>query len=266
MSEAVQEVKEVASGEQSNTAVATDNPVANQQETAGTVEGEQPKSDAEQQQKDEDKARRNREGYERRLQRERAELKAERDALKRQIEELSKPSQSASVPTRDQYDSDESYIDAIADHKATQKVEEKFRQMDERTTRQNIGREIETTVSKAREKFGEEFDERFDAVKDVQIPIPALVAITRYKDIAPDLVMEIAKNPEIVDLPEPEMIGEIVAMRSRLRANATPATTHKKTTSAPAPIRPPAVSGGAARKSLADLDGDDFKRARGYIK
>ena len=250
--------------------VSAENPVGDKQETEGTqpvaesAEKTVDKTEETEEQKLE-RSKRNREGYERRLQRERAELKAERDALRRQIDDITKPSAAQNSPdakpARDQYADDESYIEALADYKVTQKLNEHEKKKEFTT----IGDDVKSTVDKAREKYGEEFSEAFESVKDINIPIPVLKAITRYKDVAPEIVREIVMNrPDIIDLPEAEFIGEVVAIRSQLM-QSRPKHEVKRTSSAPAPIRPPSVSGGALKKSLSDLDGDDYKKARGYL-
>lgn len=247
----VQEVKPVEVVE--TTGGADDNAERSEPEVEKPVEAK-PETEEDK----EAKARHNRQGYERRLQKERAELKAERDALKKQLESIK--------PARDQYSDDDAYIEAVADYKVSQKLTERRLSEVEQVEQKTLYDNIQESVSSARQKYGDVFDSAFQHVKDVSIPNPVLNALVRNKNIAADLIHEVVVNrPDIIDLPDVEAIGEIAAIRNDLLRNRKTVEV-KKITSAPPPVRPPAIGNGAIKKDLADLEGDDYKRARGYIK
>jgi hypothetical protein len=215
-----------------------------------------------------DKARKNREGFEKRRQRELMELKIRNEILQKELNARIAPTPAVSDKiTREQYPDDEQYLEALADKKATQKVDERFRQLEVEKQRQQVSDSVVSAIDAAKTKY-DDFEENFASISHIQVPDSVISAVYRNKDIAPDLLYEIATNhPEVLELPEMEAVGEIVALRKELIAKhkAVQTLTNKKP-SAPPPIRPPQASGAMPTLDLSKLRGDDYKRARGFIK
>jgi hypothetical protein len=257
------------------------NPVGSEQETKAveptdsapeTAEAASEAKPAEGVEKQDDAAKKNREGFEKRRQRQMLELKIRNEILQEQLKAqanpASRPVDPNQKPVRDQFADDEQYIEALADFKVNEKMAVRERELEERKQRDQASGAVNEAVETGRKKYAD-FDDAFESIAHINVPNSVITAVYRNKDIAPDLIYEIAtNNPDILRLPEVEAVGEIVALRKELAARNRVATPqpNKPKTSAPAPIRPPQAAGAVPRVDLSKLSGDDYLRARGYIK
>lgn len=179
------------------------------------------------------------------------------------LEAQSKPNQAPAAPQRDQFESLETYLEAVAAHKAEQIVDGKLKA--EREERQ--AQESKTKVSQGEAKVAQDWQERetafVTATKDysevvqsyISEDVNALSDLARRaileSDVGPQVLYHLAKNPDdaerIAALSPARQVAELGKLELKMPA------VQRKTSAAPAPIKP--VNGGrSASGGLSDND------------
>lgn len=169
-----------------------------------------------------------------RLAREQRKWEREQQARLREQELLQTMPQGA--PTRDQYDSDESYAEALATVKAEQLVKQRKQQEEQR----KILAAYEESEEKARDKY-DDFDQ---VTRNPNLPITqVMLESIQSSDIGPDVAYYLGTNPKeaerIANLSPYLQAKEIGKIEVKLASNPPV----KKTSSAPAPINPVTARG-----------------------
>lgn len=178
-------------------------------------------------------------------------------------------------PTRDQYDSYESFLEAKAEYTG-RKAATEYRQKAEKEAKEQQAREaqeerVKTFQTKVNEKYPDLAD-RLEAIGEVIMP-PGMVEAISESELGPDILNHFAGNPKdferIVALSPSAAIREIGKLEARLEGAAKPEPVVevkevKKPSSAPTPIKPVggnAVAGGDQLAALVDKP-DEWRRVR----
>lgn len=180
-----------------------------------------------------------------RLTQEKYRLRAELDFLRSQQPQQAHPAQQAQQPSQapklEQYNSIEEYLDALADHKASQKFDHlaKEREAKESQTRQQqevakLHESYTKQTEQARQAYGD-FD---DVVQDPDLPISQAMAeaIMRSTNGA-DVAYYLGKNPD-----QAARIASLDPFSAAVEIGRIAATVvrpqPRKTSNAPPPIQP----------------------------
>ncbi len=180
-----------------------------------------------------------------RLTQEKYRLRAELDFLRSQQPQQAQPTQQAQQPSQapklEQYNSIEEYLDALADHKASQKFDHlaKEREAKESQTRQQqevakLHESYTKQTEQARQAYGD-FD---DVVQDPDLPISQAMAeaIMRSTNGA-DVAYYLGKNPD-----QAARIASLDPFSAAVEIGRIAATVvrpqPRKTSNAPPPIQP----------------------------
>ena len=180
-----------------------------------------------------------------RLTQEKYRLRAELDFLRSQQPQQAQPAQQAQQPSQapklEQYNSIEEYLDALADHKASQKFDHlaKEREAKESQTRQQqevakLHESYTKQTEQARQAYGD-FD---DVVQDPDLPISQAMAeaIMRSTNGA-DVAYYLGKNPD-----QAARIASLDPFSAAVEIGRIAATIvrpqPRKTSNAPPPIQP----------------------------
>ena len=162
---------------------------------------------------------------------------AEKAKLERKLKrELAQQPQTTHQPTEaprpDQFTTAEDYVEALAEHKAAQKLAEREAQQ-QRTKTDSTYAEREEAV---RDKYTDFEDVAYNP--DLRIT-PAMAEVIKESEVGPELAYHLGKNPKeaarIADLSPLAQAREIGKIEASLVA--TPPT-GKKASSAPEPIKP----------------------------
>lgn len=169
-----------------------------------------------------------------RLAREQRKWEREQQARLKEIETLQATPQGA--PTRDQYDSDEAYAEALATVKAEQLVQQRKQQEEQR----KVLAAYEESEEKARDKY-DDFDQ---VTRNPNLPITqVMLEAIQSSDIGPDVAYYLGTNPKeaerIANLSPYLQAKEIGKIEVKIASNPPV----KKTSSAPAPINPVTARG-----------------------
>lgn len=196
----------------------------------------------------------------------RVAAETETKLLREQIAKLeaqSKPNQAPVEPQRDQFESLEDYLKAVAKHESAQLVQQEIKKdREERQAQENKGK-----VSASEAKIAQQWQERetafiamtpdYSEVVQAYISedVNALSDMARRSilesDVGPQLLVHLAKNPDdaerIADLSPARQVAELGKLELKMPA------VQRKTSAAPAPIKP--VNGGrSASGGLSDND------------
>jgi hypothetical protein len=135
------------------------------------------------------------------------------------------------APAREQFTSDDAYVEALAQRKA----EELIQQRSQRQQQEETLQAFQEREEQAREKYPDYEQVALNA----QLPITQVMADTiRASDIGPDVAYYLGSNPKEVD--RISRLAPILQAKEigRIEAKLADAPPVKKTTSAPAPISP----------------------------
>ena len=169
-----------------------------------------------------------------RLAREQRKWEREQQARLKEVQTLQTMPQGA--PSRDQYDSDEAYADALATVKAEQLVKQRKQQEEFSKTIAAY----EESEEKARDKY-DDFDQ---VTRNPNLPITnVMLEAIQSSDIGPDVAYYLGTNPKeaerIASLSPYLQAKEIGKIEVKIASNPPV----KKTSSAPAPINPVTARG-----------------------
>lgn len=192
------------------------------------------------------------------------------------LEAQSRPVQADAAPKRDDFESLETYLEAVAAHKATQIVEGKLktereeRQAQESKTRQNVGEAKVAQAWQEREiNFQAATKDYQEAVQSyIEDEINALSDVARRaileSDVGPQVLYHLAKNPDeaerIADLSPARQVAELGKLEIKMPA------VQRKTSEAPAPINP--VRGGRSApngysENMSDAEYHAWRKSNG---
>lgn len=173
------------------------------------------------------------------------------DAVKRQPAQA-EPKPVDHAPKREQFASDDEYIDAKVEHALRQR-EAVAREHQVRQSQEALNTKTERLYAEAA-KLPDFDQDAFDALPMSSVMANAIIE----SDAAPKIMAYMSANPE-----EAERIAKFPAIRQaaelgklEMKLSAAP-----KTTKAPAPITP-VVGKGSADSPLEKLSFDDYKKAR----
>ena len=196
--------------------------------------------------------------------RENAELRQRLEA----VEKRTAP-QTAPKPKADDYATNDDYVEALADWKVEQKLEERLKKQDEGRGKENQERQIQATREswEAKESaFLDKTPDYDDVIQDFDIPKDATGAavsnaILKHEK-GPELVYHLARNPDLQD----ELFG-LVPDRAVIRLKRIAAELGSKPQSQkPAsnlPNPPSSVKGGGAAKSENQMGGRELLKKYG---
>ena len=180
-----------------------------------------------------------------RLTQEKYRLRAELDFLRSQPPQQAQPAQQAQQPSQapklEQYNSIEEYLDALADHKASQKFDHlaKEREAKESQTRQQQeAAKLHESYTKQTEQARQAYGDFDDVVQDPDLPISQAMAeaIMRSTNGA-DVAYYLGKNPD-----QAARIASLDPFSAAVEIGRIAATVvrpqPRKTSNAPPPIQP----------------------------
>ena len=180
-----------------------------------------------------------------RLTQEKYRLRAELDFLRSQQPQQAQPAQQAQQPSQapklEQYNSIEEYLDALADHKASQKFDHlaKEREAKESQTRQQQEvAKLHESYTKQTEQARQAYSDFDDVVQDPDLPISQAMAeaIMRSSNGA-DVAYYLGKNPD-----QAARIASLDPFSAAVEIGRIAATVvrpqPRKTSNAPPPIQP----------------------------
>ena len=180
-----------------------------------------------------------------RLTQEKYRLRAELDFLRSQQPQQAQPAQQAQqtsqAPKLEQYNSIEEYLDALADHKASQKFDHlaKEREAKESQTRQQQEvAKLHESYTKQTEQARQAYEDFDDVVQDPDLPISQAMAeaIMRSSNGA-DVAYYLGKNPD-----QAARIASLDPFSAAVEIGRIAATVvrpqPRKASSAPPPIQP----------------------------
>lgn len=180
-----------------------------------------------------------------RLTQEKYRLRAELDFLRGQQPQQAQPAQQAQqtsqAPKLEQYNSIEEYLDALADHKASQKFDHlaKEREAKESQTRQQQeAAKLHESYTKQTEQARQAYGDFDDVVQDPDLPISQAMAeaIMRSTNGA-DVAYYLGKNPD-----QAARIASLDPFSAAVEIGRIAATVvrpqPRKTSNAPPPIQP----------------------------
>lgn len=189
-----------------------------------------------------------------------AAMQAQNAELLARIEALENPEgvKSAAEPSIEDYDTEEDYLDAIADYRADKIVAE--RDAGKQKEQEEIAQQQQAEAVQAREgafrdrlKEGtDKYDDFEDIVEDLNVTGDMLQVLESLPNL-PDTVYALGKDLANVDklnkMPFLDMAYKVKDISNKLL--------EKKTTKAPAPIKPVSTSG-ASMKTLENMTMEEY--------
>lgn len=217
-----------------------------QKENAGS-EQEQEQKQPEESEKDQHKENRVQKRIDK-LTREKYEYKGQLEALKQMLQNQNTPRQQAQQqnarPTRDQFENDEEYFDALTDYKLEQRLSGFEGKLTERQKQERAQTEYASRAAQAKTAYPD-WDE---VMEDAQgIPVESHVASAILEsDFGPDVQYYLAKNPGEVDklngMSPASAARHIGRIEARIEGQKAKPKAPPQQSKAPDPIKP--VRGG----------------------
>jgi hypothetical protein len=178
--------------------------------------------------------------YINKLRDQRSRLEGENAALRRQLEQkdTSAPVVPEGKPTRDQFQSDDEFIDALTDFKVDFKVAKAKEDIRRETVSAQTQNAWDGKVEAARVEYPD-WDDVFEDARDVQIPKAMHEAITS-SNLGPDILYRLAKDTSeanrLAKLSPVAMGREIGRIEAQIEyERSKPEETKPKLTNAPSP-------------------------------
>lgn len=192
-----------------------------------------------------------------RLLRERAEYKAEAEFLRSQFQNQQKQAQSKTEgrPARDQFESDEDYVDALTDWKLDQKLSGVKEELAQHQNQSQVQSSWVSKVNQARQDYPD-YETVMEDAQDIPISKSTAEAM-QSSDLGADIAYYLAKNPDeamrINSLSPIAAAREIGRIESYVEYEKDQAKKKAPVSKAPAPIKPVKSSSGSGSKSLEDM-------------
>lgn len=189
------------------------------------------------------------------LTREKYQLKGELEAMKKMQEQNIAPAPVASgKPSRDKFNNDEEWIEALTDYKAHQAVAA----VKHEAGREQVQSTFNQQLTKARESH-DDFDDIFDDIQSIKVAPPineAIVASPFAAEILYELGKDMSKAQSLAQMPISSAIKEIGKIEAKIEGRIKPEDKTKKTTSAPPPIKPINGTGSAGKRNHIEYPND----------
>lgn len=166
-----------------------------------------------------------------------------------------------SEPTRDQFESNDQYVKAVAQFAAKQAVRE-FQQTQTALNAQTEQKKNEETFNNRVKSAPGRFADWADVMEDTRAPsTPVMEQIIKRSDVGIDLMYYLAKNEaeatRIAQLPD--VLSQSMAMGVlEQRFKSTQSAHTPKAPGAPPPITPVSSSTHSVAKNVKDMDGDEY--------
>ena len=192
-----------------------------------------------------------------------ATLQTQNQELLSRIEALEHPeSKTGKEPQIDEYETEEEYLEAVSDYKADQKIAERDeaaqveQEEKDREGQEAAAEERQTAFKAELEKGIKKFDDFEEVIEDLNITGDMIQILETLPNI-PEMVYALGndsdKVAELVDMPFLQAAYVMKEISNEL--------TKKKSTKAPAPIKPVSTSGGAI-KSLESMSQAEYNKYR----
>ena len=183
------------------------------------------------------------------------DLQAQLAGQRKPAGETRQPDAPKERPTLEQFQDYDEYVEALADWKTEQKIEQRERELARQAREWHAQEQQRQLMSGWQQRIGEfrstagDFDDVLAAVEHIEIPPEIQRALIEY-DNGPQLAYALAKEPKelarIARIESPRAaLRELGKFEARMSAQAAPA--RPPVSRAPEPIRP--VGGGAATSS-----------------
>lgn len=153
-------------------------------------------------------------------------------------------------PTREMFEHDDQYFEALSDYKVEQRLQE-------REVLHEQKRMVDSYNTRAQE-FAKERPDFFDIINDASdlIISPETAFIIQKSEVGPKLALHLAENPDVADklnrLDATSRVYELGKIEARLTTQPKAKAEVKRVSSAPAPLSPVKGSAPAAGKDLYD--------------
>jgi len=190
----------------------------------------------------------------------RARLEQENAYLRNQGQPQPKAAEGPAKPEREKFANDVDYIEAIADYKAEQKINERFQSQRQESAQEAAKREFTSAVQAHTQREAAfkaahpEYDEK--VTDDLPISKPMAETILQSEK-GPEITLYLANNPEesarISKLSYALAAKEIGKIEAKIEAKTL------KISNAPAPMKP-VPTAQALAKDLASMSQEDFEK------
>jgi hypothetical protein len=192
---------------------------------------------------------------------ERAEYKAKAEWLEQQLQQKQAPADKEGRPARDQYQSDEDYVDALTTWKVDQKLSGVKAELAQHQTRSQTQTEWASKITQARAEYAD-YDTVMEDAQDIPIS-PDVAEAIQSSDLGGDIAYYLAKNPEealrINSLTPMAAAREIGRIESYVEYEKTQSKKVVPVSKAPSPIKPVKSSSTASgTKSLEDMSPSEY--------
>lgn len=192
-----------------------------------------------------------------------ATLQTQNQELLSRIETLEHPeSKTGEEPQIDEYETEEEYLEAVSDYKADQKIAERDeaaqveQEEKDREGQEAAAEERQTAFKAELEKGIKKFDDFEEVIEDLNITGDMIQILETLPNI-PEMVYALGndsdKVAELVDMP--------FLQAAYVMKEISDGLTKKKSTKAPAPIKPVSTTGGAI-KGLESMSQKEYNAVR----
>jgi hypothetical protein len=195
---------------------------------------------------------------------EKHEAQARAEALEAQLAKQRQPEPQQNKPSREQYNDDASYIDALTDWK----IEQKLPQMVEKANVQKQQNTVQSEFAQREIKTKQEYPDYEDVIaENGNIPVPReTVEAILSSEHGPDIRYYLAKNPEQAQalnrMSPISAVREIGRIEAKIAGEKELKSKPKQTTKAPPPISPVKTGTGTVETDLDKLDMKEFIKRR----
>ena len=199
-----------------------------------------------------------------RLMRERAEFKAKADYLEQQVQAKKAETAVTGRPARDQFGSDEDYVDALTTWKVDQKLSGVKEQLSQHQMQSQAQASWVSKINQARAEYSD-YDRIMEDAQDIPIE-PAVAEAIQSSEIGGDVAYYLAKHPEeairINSLSPMSAAREIGRIESYVEYEKGQKAKKPPVSKAPAPIQPVKASSAPGTKSLEDMTPAEYMAFR----
>lgn len=187
------------------------------------------------------------------LTREKYQLKGELEAMRRmQSQQVETPAPQGK-PTREQFNDDAEWIEALTDYKTQQAVAG----IEHKTSQEKVKSTFNQQLAQARDKY-DDFDDVLEDVQSISVSQPindALASSPYAAEILYTLGNDLKQATALAQMPIPLAIKELGKIEARIEAREVKPK-EKKTTNAPAPIKPVKSKGNVGLNHLDPKDAE----------
>jgi hypothetical protein len=216
--------------------------------------------------KEAEKKRTNQERAWKRIQQEKAELKGELRAVREMLEKKQAAETNATntAPSREQFQSDDEYINAVIEFKVDQKTKGLTEKLSQTHTESNAQTEWQKKVTEAKKEYPD-YDEIVS--ERLELPQEAIDAVV-LSPVGADLRYFLGANPDVAEkikqMHPMRAVVEIAKIEARIEGEKATKTkpVPAKVSAAPEPIKPVGGRGGAESKDINKMTPDEYLKWR----